>query len=254
MQNQMQNQTRSCSWIKNQIQWMATLLRSVPKAVPILFVLTVITMNFLARITLVSLPWLALNAGISVSWLCFLLMDVVTKHFGAKAANLLAILAILGNLACSLLCFVISQIWSAPALDMILGGQWSVLTASTIAYIVSALVNNYTNIFIGRFFRKDPDGKGAYIARSYISTFLSQTLDNFLFVFLAFVVFPYIPGALQVRWTVWQCIGCSLTGAVLELLTEAIFSPIGYRINRKWKEKGVGREYLDAYGTEEGSL
>ena len=36
------------------------------------FVAAVITMNFLSRITLLNLPWLALNAGILVSWLSFL--------------------------------------------------------------------------------------------------------------------------------------------------------------------------------------
>ena len=77
---------------------MVTLLKSVPAALTITFVLVVIGMNFLSRITLVSLPWLALNAGILISWLSFLFMDIVTKHYGAKAANKLAMLAIAANL------------------------------------------------------------------------------------------------------------------------------------------------------------
>ena len=69
---------------------MTTLLRSVPTAVTVVFCLAVIVMNFLSRITLVSLPWLALNAGILVSWVAFLFMDVITKHYGAWAGNLLS--------------------------------------------------------------------------------------------------------------------------------------------------------------------
>lgn len=244
----MKKENRSGLRAGNLLSELAALLRSVPPAVSVLFVLTVIAMNFLARITLVSLPWLALNAGICVSWLAFLLMDIVVRHFGARAANMLSVLAIAANLVCCLACFAVSRLWSAPALDMILGGQWSVLLASTVAYVASAVMNNYTNVLIGRLFRKDPDGKAAYAARTYVSTLLSQIADNFLFIFLAFIVFPMIPGALQVRWTLPQCVGCSLTCAVLELLTEVVFSPIGYTVSRKWKRRGVGAAYLRAYG------
>ncbi|MBR6350963.1 MAG: hypothetical protein IKR93_01405, partial [Firmicutes bacterium] len=63
---------------------LTTLLRSIPSSVTALFIFAVVTMNLLSRITLLSLPWLALNAGILISWLSFLLLDIVTKHFGAK--------------------------------------------------------------------------------------------------------------------------------------------------------------------------
>ncbi len=237
----------SGSWLARESALMATLLRSVSPALTILFVATVIGMNFLSRITVLSLPWLALNAGILVSWLSFLYMDIVTKHYGARAANRLSILAISANLTCCLVCLIVSRVCDYPALDMVVGGQWSILLASTIAFVVSALTNNYTNIYIGRFFRSNPDGKAAYAARSFISTFFSQILDNFIFVFLAFVVFPMIPGALQVHWTIAQCIGCSVACAGLELLSEMIFSPLGYCIVKRWKENGVGREYLAKY-------
>ncbi len=226
---------------------MTALLRSVPTAVTVVFCLAVIVMNFLSRITLVSLPWVALNAGILVSWLAFLFMDVITKHYGAWAGNLLSLLAIGANLLCCLVCFVVSRIWHYPALDMILGGQWSILLASTIAYVISALTNNYTNIFVGRRFTANPDGRVAFAVRSFVSTFLSQILDNFLFVFLAFVVLCRIPGAFPVQWTVPQCIGASVLCAVFELLSEVLFAPLGFHICRRWREEGVGEEYLSRY-------
>ncbi len=238
----------SGSWLSRESAMLAAMLRSIPRAVTILFILAVITMNFLARITLVSLPWLALNAGILVSWLSFLLMDIVAKHYGARAANLLSLVAIAANLLCSLVCVIVGRIGNYPALDMVVGGQWSILLASTIAYVVSALTNNYTNVAIGSRFRHNPDGVAAYAARSFISTFLSQIVDNFLFVFLAFWVFPFLPGALPVRWSIQQCIGASVACAVFELLTEVIFSPIGYAVLKSWNARGVGKEYLERYG------
>ena len=234
--------------IKQKTTQMVALLRSVPVAMTLIFIAAVVLMNFLARITLVSLPWLALNAGITVSWMSFLFVDIVTRHFGAKAANMLSILAIFVNLAVCLFCVLLSRVFDYPALDMVVGGQWSILMASTIAYIIAALTNNYTNVFIGRrFFLQNPDGGKAFVVRSYVSTFLSQVVDNFLFVFLAFVVFPNIPGALPVHWTVAQCVGASVLCALFELLSEVVFSPLGYHVAQRWKARNVGQEYLDKY-------
>lgn len=234
-------------WLRREAEMLAALLRSIPWAVTVLFILAVVGMNFLARYTILSLPWLAVTAGIFVSWLAFLLLDIVVKHFGAPAANLLSLLAITVNLIVTMCCALIGRIWNHPSLDSLVGGQWSVLLASTVAYVLSALTNNYTNVSIGRRFRRNPDGAAAYAARSFGSTLLSQMVDNFLFVFLAFVVFPLIPGALPVRWTVFQCLGASAAGAVLELLTEALFAPIGYRMLQNWKSRDVGREYRLRY-------
>jgi hypothetical protein len=47
---------------------------------------------------------------------------------------------------------------------------------------------------------------------------------------------------------VLQCAACALTGAVAELIMEVIFSPIGYRITKKWRENNVGKQYLDLIG------
>ena len=33
--------------------------------------------------------------------------------------------------------------------------------------------------------------------------------------------------------------------AILELAMEAIFSPFGYKVCKKWKEENVGKDYLE---------
>ena len=243
----MEHRTEKAPWLRREAEMLAALLRSIPWAVTVFFILAVVGMNFLARYTILSLPWLAVTAGIFVSWLAFLLLDIVVKHFGAPAANLLSLLAITVNLIFTMVCVLIARIWNYPALDSLIGGQWSILLASTIAYVVSALTNNYTNVSVGRRFRRNPDGAAAYATRTLVSTFLGQVVDNFLFVFLAFVVFPLIPGALPVRWTVYQCLGASLAGAALELVTEALFAPIGFQVLRSWKSRNIGRAYRLRY-------
>ncbi|MBP5311676.1 MAG: VUT family protein [Clostridia bacterium] len=227
------------------------LLKSLPIAVTVIFIIDNLLMNLLAGYSIISLPWLALNWAITVSWISFLILDIVTKRFGPGAANVLSIIAAACNLTAALLCFALSKIFSNPALDLLLGGQWSVFTASTVAFILSAILNNCLNALIGRLFRKDPDGKAAYAARSFVSTFLSQFTDNFTFLFLAFFLFPMIPSALQVTWTIPQILGCSAVCAVLELVSEIVFSPIGYYTVKKWKEKNIGSAYIEKYGDKE---
>ena len=224
------------------------LLRSIPATVVSLFVVSVICMNLLANKTLIKLDWIALDGGILISWLSFLCMDIITKHFGPKASTLISVHAVMVNLLTCLIFYIVSIIPSVAddysAFDGIFGGTWFILLGSTIAFLVSAAVNNVINWLIGRLFKKNPDGKFAYMMRSYVSTFFGQGLDNFIFSIIVFHLFApiYWDGF---SWSILQCATCALTGAVAELVMEAVFSPIGYRISLKWKKEKVGKEYFD---------
>ena len=136
-----------------------------------------------------------------------------------------------------------SQANDYTAFDEIFGGTWFILLGSTIAFLTSAVINNFLNWSIGKAFHNHPDGKLAYAARTYISTFAGQFMDNFIFSMIVFVFFAPIFWD-GFHWTVLQCTTCALTGAVAELIMEILFSPIGYRILMRWKEQNVGEEYL----------
>lgn len=224
------------------------LLRNIPATVMTLFVISVVCMNLLANKTLLQLDWIALDGGILVSWLSFMCMDIITKHFGAKASNRISVLAAAINLLTCLIFFIASVIPSNAddysAFDGIFGGTWFILLGSTIAFLASAIINNMLNFMIGKMFVKNPDGKLAYAMRSYISTFIGQFLDNFIFSIIVFVGFAPVFWD-GFHWTVLQCAMCALTGAVAELIMEIVFSPIGYRITSKWRENSIGKEYLD---------
>ena len=234
--------------IKKEIKEFKLLLRSIPATVVTLFVVSVISMNLLANKTLIQLDWIALDGGILISWLSFMCMDIITKHFGPKASNRISILAAGINLLTCLIFFVASIIPSTAddytAFDGIFGGTWFILLGSTIAFLASAVINNSINWTIGKCFRKNPDGKAAYAARTYVSTFIGQFSDNLIFAVIVFMFFAPIFWD-GFHWTFLQCVMCSLTGAVAELIMEVVFSPIGYRITRKWQKESVGKEYLE---------
>lgn len=234
--------------IRREILEFQILLRSIPATVVTLFVVSVVCMNLLANKTLLQLDWIALDGGILISWLSFMCMDVITKHFGPKASNRISILAVGINLLTCAIFYVASVIPSNvndyTAFNGIFGGTWFILMGSTIAFLASALINNSLNWSIGKLFRKNPDGKFAFAMRTYISTFIGQFFDNFLFSIIVFMICAPIFWD-EFHWTLIQCAMCALTGAVLELIMEIIFSPIGYRISRRWQKEAVGKEYLE---------
>lgn len=227
------------------------LLRSIPATVVTLFVVSVICMNLLANKTLIQLDWIALDGGILISWLSFMCMDIITKHFGPKAANRISILAAGINLLTCLIFFVASIIPSTAddytAFNGIFGGTWFILLGSTIAFLASAVINNTMNWMIGKSFRKNPDGKLAYATRTYVSTFIGQFMDNLIFAVIVFMFFAPIFWD-GFCWTFIQCVMCSLTGALAELVMEIVFSPIGYKITKKWQAESVGKEYFEFVG------
>lgn len=224
------------------------LLNSIPATVVTLFVVSVISMNLLANKTLIKTDFIALDGGILISWLSFMCMDVITKHFGPKAANFITVHAVIINLLTCLIFFIVSVIPSSAndytVYDGIFGGTWFILLGSTVAFLSSGFINNRLNWLIGKCIKKNPDGKMAFMLRSYISTFIGQFSDNLIFSVIVFYIFaPVFWNGFS--WTILQCVTCALTGAVAELIMEAAFSPIGYKITKKWKENNIGKEYFE---------
>ncbi len=235
-------------YIKKEKEETSILLRCIPATTVSLFVVSVICMNLLANKTLLQTDYIALDGGILISWLSFMCMDIITKYFGPKASTKIAILASAINLLTCMIFYIASIIPSNAndytALNNILGGTWFILLGSTIAFLLSAVINNFLNWTIGKAFRNNPDGKLAYATQSYISTFIGQFLDNLIFSLIVFVGFAPIFWN-GFHWTILQCTTCALTGAIAELIMEILFSPFGYQIITKWKKHNVGLEYLD---------
>ena len=241
--------------LKSYLRETVLLMRSIPSPVVALFVISVIAMNLLANKTLVQTEYLAIDGGILVSWLSFMCMDIVTKHFGPRASMRMSIFAIIANLLACLIFYIVSIIpteYDYTAFNEIFGGTWFILLSSTIAFFCSALVNNFTNYLIGKGFKKNPDGRLAFVTRCFVSTFLGQFIDNLIFAVLCFMVFAPIFWD-GFHWTFVQCVTCSLIGAALELVLEVVFSPVAFRVTRFWKRQNVGKDYFAYLETKGGN-
>lgn len=237
------------SKIKNIAEDYRILLRSVPTMTVVLFTLSVVLMNLMANKIIFQVGNVAADGGFLVSWLCFLTLDVTCKRWGARASILLNLLGAAVNIGCVLL-FLLVVIMPGNGEDFsafngIFGGVWFITLASVIAYIISGVANSLLNAFIGKLFKKNPDGKAAFFCRSYISTMAGQFVDNMIFGTIVY----YVCAPIFWGWglPLLTCVGTAVAGALLELLMEVIFSPIGYRMAKKWDEKKVGMAWLDKY-------
>ena len=213
-------------------------LRNAPPLVLSLLFLSVVGMNLLANKSIdTGVEWLALDCGILFSWLTFLCMDILTQRCGPRAATMLSLVALAMNLLMALIFYAASRIpgvWGESfvegseavlntALNNTFGGTWFIILGSSIAFAASAALNNFVNYGVGRLIGRNR-GFGSFALRAYVSTFLAQFADNLIFALLVSRLF--------FGWTLVQCFSCALTGAVLELLFEVFFSPLGYGLFR----------------------
>lgn len=242
--------------MKKYLESYKILLRNIPGVITAIYCVAIVAMNLMANKIIFNSHFVAADGGLLLSWIPFLCMDIVVKRFGPRAANKLNIFALFVNLIMVATFAVISAIQIDVGAEYAQGDiyasfnsvfscTWFVLFGSSVAFIAAGLINNFLNWGIGKMFKKKPDGKLAYITRSYISTFVGQFADNFLFATIVFMIFAPIYWGYSL--TVVQCIGSAMIGAVLELIMEIIFSPIGYTVTKKWKKEAVGAEYINLY-------
>ena len=237
--------------IKRELEDYRILLRNIPSLVISLFILSVILMNLLANKEFISYHYLALDCGFVLSWVSFLCMDMICKRFGPKPAVKISILAMFINVIVCLVFWLISLspgMWGEyystgemvvnDALNQTFGGCWYVVLGSSVAMVSAAIVNSFINHSIAK--RLTFGGFKAFAARSYVSTLIGQFVDNFVF---ACIVSLHFFG-----WTWTQIIFCSITGAVMEMLCEVVFSPVGYKVTEAWDQEDVGKQYLDYVG------
>ena len=138
----------------------ASLVQSVPPITLTLLCLSVVGMNLLANKSInTGLDWLALDCGILLSWLTFLSLDVMTHCFGPRAATAGSLVALGANLLMAGIFFVASivpGVWGESfvpgsedllnqALNNTFGGTWFILLGSSIAFVISSVVNNFCN-------------------------------------------------------------------------------------------------------------
>ena len=229
--------------------------KSVPAWLVALSVVTTVLMNLLANKTLYSDGvYLSIDCGLMVSWVMFLVMDIATQRYGGKASFAITIFDVAVALAMSGIMVGVAAIPESPvsgwfqteeaaaAMNGLVGNSYLVILTSLFAFICSSGVDILSNITIGKLFNKTKtfEGEGnkrtfkgfiVYFFRAYGSTFLSQLTDNLVFQGIAYPLLFTIPcSPLSIF------LGATLA-AVVELVVEFVFAPVGYLAITKKKEE-----------------
>lgn len=242
-------------------EWIKT-LRAVPGLALALIVVANILMNVLANKSIIELKipgtdsyWLIQDAGICLSWIGFLVGDLIVRNFGAKHAIRVNLTALIISLFVSLLLVLVGYIpgtWSpefnyadpqiakavGDSINAVMGNVWYVILGSAIASACGLIINNIAqDRILKKISAKHGDHYWGYLLAGGLSTIFGQILDNFVFASLVSVHF--------FRWTRLTALMCSLDGALLELVVEMLFTPLTYRISKNWDKNHIGKKWLD---------
>ena len=226
-------------------------MRNIPGIVTSIFVLSAVLMNILANKSIINHEYVSVTSGIVLSWISYLCMDCVCKHFGARAATILNAFAMVVSLLSSILVamvLLIPGVWASSlgytdiatqqvindSLNSTLSSTWYVVIGSSLAMLLGGTTNSIINKLVGSVVNQKT--YTGFVIRSAVSTAAGQLVDNLVFaLFVSYFFFG---------WTMNQVIGCSIVGMMLELVIEIVFSPIGYKVVKKWEQENVGNEYL----------
>ena len=223
--------------VRSEYRAYRAILDKVPSMALATFILAVVMMNLLANKELFHTDLVALDCGFVLSWIPFLLMDCFCKVYGGRDALRISILAITINLLTFGILKLVSLtpgMWGAyystglveanDVLNDTIGGSTWIVLGSALAMAASAAVNSLTNMAVSGIIRSG--GFREFAARSFISTAISQFIDNFVFALV--VSIPLF------EWTFRQAVFCSLTAAGFEMLMEVLFLGVGYRLTARW--------------------
>ena len=230
------------NWLKNDLHETKVLFRCLPAFPFAILCAALISMNFLANKGIVATNWISVDAGIIVSWISFLAGDTLVKRFGPKAAIKINIAATGVQLIAILLLTLGATIpWADPStamqgFDSIFGAAIWPLAAGTGAFVLAIVFDSFLSKFLLTRFKNRTSFK-AYAVASYGSTFVGQFLDNLLFALFFSVWQPWCDPS-----SIWLM---ALAGAIVELICQVIFSPVGYKVASNWRKNGIGNEYIE---------
>ncbi|MCK6449092.1 MAG: queuosine precursor transporter [Planctomycetes bacterium] len=195
------------------------------------------------------------TTGILAFPLTFVLTDVINEYFGPRIVRLFTLSAVAVNV---ILQAVVQAAIRVPAVSftpgvtaeqvqdayaLALGQSWAIVAASLIAF----LIGQWLDALVFTTLRRRTGGKWLWL-RSQGSTVVSQLLDTFVVIGLAFVVIPTMTGSGS-AWNIGQALDVSLTNYIYKFAIAVLITPMLYVVHAlvtSW----LGRELADAMAHE----
>jgi uncharacterized integral membrane protein (TIGR00697 family) len=203
------------------------------------------------------------TTGILAFPLTFIITDIVNEYYGRKTVRTLTFLAIAVNLA---LIPVVQAAIHVNAHDFASGGvnepfnaafstalgqSWAIVLASLCAFAVGQLVD----VSVFAWLRARTGGRMLWL-RAQGSTVVSQLIDTFIVIYLAFVVIPAIAGGELFAMQPGEAFAVSLTNYIYKFAIAVAITPLLYLVHwlvDAWLGKDeAARTIAEAHGTTSG--
>jgi len=188
---------------------------------------------------------LSLSAGVLWWPVVFIMTDIINEYYGQKGVRLLSFLASVLIAYAFIMVFVAIHVapadwWNVGykeqgvedaqvAFSTIFGqGQW-IIAGSIIAFIIGQILD----AFVFQRIRKITGEKYVWL-RANVSTFVSQFIDSYVVLYIAFVLGPQ-------KWSISLFLAVGLVNYFYKIFVAALLTPMIY-VSRGLIERFLGKE------------
>ncbi len=178
------------------------------------------------------------TTGIIAFPLTFIITDIVNEYYGRNTVRTLTFLAIAVNLA---LIPVVQAAIHVDAHDFASGGvneafnsafatalgqSWAIVVASLCAFAVGQLID----VAVFAWLRRATGGRMLWL-RAQGSTVVSQLIDTFVVIFLAFVIIPAVVGGGLFAMKPGEAFAVCLTNYIYKFAIAVAITPVLYAVH-----------------------
>jgi uncharacterized integral membrane protein (TIGR00697 family) len=190
-----------------------------------------------------------LTAGVLLWPVVFIMTDIINEYYGPKGVRFLSYLTVV-LIAYAFLMFVVAirlapaGFWAKDyykgvpdsnlAFAGIFGQSQAIIVASLIAFLVGQILDVYVFHRI-----KKMTGESRIWLRATGSTLVSQFVDSFVVLFIAFYIAPRLVGNTQ-PWSFAQVMAICFGNYIYKFVVAVLLTPVIY-LAHGWIEKYLGR-------------
>lgn len=181
-----------------------------------------------------------LTAGVLLWPVVFIMTDIINEYFGPKGVRFLSFLAII-LIAYSFLMFTgaiglhPADFWATdyfegvPDSDKAFAGIFGQSQAIIIASLAAFLVAQLLDVFIFHKIKKMTGEKNIWL-RATGSTVVSQLIDSFVVLFIAFYIIPKLTGQSR-AWSFSQVMATCVGNYLYKFVVAVILTPVIYLVH-----------------------
>lgn len=188
-----------------------------------------------------------LTAGVILWPVVFIMTDIINEYYGPKGVRFLSFLAA-GLIAFAFL-VVFGAIQLKPSEYFRMGGEVKDADAAfggvfgqglwiIIGSLVAFLIGQILDVFVFHRIKK-ATGERMIWLRATGSTIISQLIDSFVVLFIAFYFGPMLQGATDKQWTLHQVTVTATGNYIYKFVVALLLTPVIYLVHG-WIERYLG--------------